>query len=86
MPPVPVSDLEDVLDHVVYIQAKFYEIEDREGVLHDDYIPWAQILEVLRRREWSGYLSSEYEGDYAIGRAADQLRRQHALIRTLSAE
>jgi hypothetical protein len=33
-------------------------------------------------RRWSGYLSSEYEGDYAAGRAADQLRRQHALLRS----
>jgi hypothetical protein len=35
------------------------------------------------RRGWSGYLSSEYEGDYAVGRTSDQLRRQHALIRSL---
>jgi sugar phosphate isomerase/epimerase len=83
VPTVPVSDLEDVLDRVVHIQAKFYEIGDD---LHDDYIPWAQILEVLRRRKWSGFLSSEYEGDYGVGRAADQLRRQHALLRILSAE
>lgn len=85
VPPVPVADFEEVLDRVVHIQAKFYEIEDRGGDLHDDYIPWEQILEVLRRREWGGYLSSEYEGDYGIGRASDQLRRQHALLRTLSA-
>ncbi|HEY6741304.1 MAG TPA: TIM barrel protein [Lapillicoccus sp.] len=86
VPPVPVSDLEDVLDHVVYIQAKFYDIEDRDGRLHDDYIPWAEVLEVLRRRGWAGYLSSEYEGPYGVGRASDQIRRQHALLRTLSAE
>ena len=85
VPQVPVADLEDILDHVVHIQAKFYEIEDRDGRLHDDYIPWAEILDLLRRRGWQGYLSSEYEGDYGVGRAADQLRRQHALLRILAA-
>ena len=85
VPQVPVVDLADVIDHVVYIQAKFYEIEDRDGVLHDDYIPWADILDVLRRGGWHGYLSSEYEGDYGVGRAADQIRRQHALLRILDA-
>ena len=81
VPVVPVTDLEGVLDHVVHVQAKFYEIDDE---LQDRYIPWAEILEIIVRRGWSGYLSSEYEGDYAIGRAADQLRRQHAIIRRLT--
>ncbi|WP_193209142.1 sugar phosphate isomerase/epimerase family protein, partial [Microbispora sitophila] len=70
VPVVPVSDLEDVLDHVVHVQAKFYEIDDD---LRDQYIPWAEFLEIIVRRGWSGYLSSEYEGDYGVGRAADQL-------------
>jgi sugar phosphate isomerase/epimerase len=81
-PVVPVSDLEDVLDHVVHVQAKFHEIDDE---LTDSYIPWAEFLEILVRRGWTGYLSSEYEGDYAVGRASDQLRRQHALIRRTAA-
>ena len=79
-PVVPVSDLEAVMPHVVHVQAKFYEIDDD---LQDHYIPWAEFLEVLVRHGWQGYLSSEYEGDYAVGRTADQLRRQHALLRTL---
>jgi sugar phosphate isomerase/epimerase len=78
VPVVPVSDLEDVLDHVVHIQAKFYEIDDD---LRDNYIPWDEIVPLLERRGWSGYLSSEYEGDYGVGRASDQIRRQHALLR-----
>jgi sugar phosphate isomerase/epimerase len=81
-PVVPVSDLEDVLDRVVHVQAKFYEIDDE---LQDSYIPWQELLELLARRGWQGYLSSEYEGDYASGRAADQLRRQHALLRSITA-
>jgi len=82
VPVVPVSDLEDVLDHVVHVQAKFYEIDDS---LADHYIPWDEFLALIVRRGWSGYLSSEYEGDSGIGRATDQLRRQHALIRRTAA-
>jgi sugar phosphate isomerase/epimerase len=78
VPVVPVSDLEDVLDHVVHVQAKFYDIDDD---LVDHYIPWHEFLQVIVRRGWSGYLSSEYEGDYGVGRTSDQLRRQHALLR-----
>ena len=81
VPVVPVADLADVLDRVVHIQAKFYEIDDQ---LTDQYIPWREILDLLVARGWSGYLSSEYEGDYAIGRTSDQLRRQHALLRSLT--
>ena len=80
VPLVPVADLADVIDKVVHIQAKFYEVDD---TLADRYIPWAEILEVLESLQWSGYLSSEYEGDYAAGRPADQLRRQHALLRSI---
>ena len=71
-----------MLDHVVHVQAKFYEIDDD---LVDHYIPWAEFLSLLERRGWDGWLSSEYEGDYGVGRASDQLRRQHALLRTLIA-
>lgn len=81
VPVVPVADLADVLDRVVHIQAKFYEIDDE---LTDQYIPWPEILDLLVDRGWSGYLSSEYEGDHAIGRTSDQLRRQHALLRSLT--
>jgi sugar phosphate isomerase/epimerase len=79
-PVVPVSDLEDVLQYVVHVQAKFYEIDDD---LVDHYIPWEGFLDILTRRHWTGCLSSEYEGDYAVGRTSDQLRRQHALLRLL---
>lgn len=77
-PVVPVSDLEDVMPYVVHVQAKFYEIDDD---LVDHYIPWDEFLGTLVRHGWSGWLSSEYEGDYGVGRTSDQLRRQHALIR-----
>ncbi len=80
-PVVPVADLRGIMDYVVYFQAKFYEIDDD---LVDHYIPWAEILQVIKESGFTGFLSSEYEGDRLPYRASDQLRRQHALLRKLA--
>ncbi|WP_371100925.1 IS3 family transposase [Streptomyces sp. PU_AKi4] len=78
---VPMSDLADVLPHVHFIQAKFFEIDDH---LDDLHIPWHDILTTLRTAGWRGWLSSEYEGRRETYRDRDQVRRQHALLRSLN--
>lgn len=80
---LPMSDLADVLPYTAFIQTKFFEIDDQ---LSDPQIPWREILETLVDNEWSGYLSSEYEGDRAPYRSLEQVRRQHALLRGLEEE
>lgn len=80
---VPATDLLDILDYVVFIQAKFWDIDDQ---LVDQNIPWAPVIEVLKQGGYTGYLSSEYEGAKAPWRAAEQLRRQHALIRKIAGD
>ncbi|GAA3757008.1 hypothetical protein GCM10022240_07310 [Microbacterium kribbense] len=82
VPFVPVSDLAEIMAHVVYFQAKFYEVDDD---LVDHYIPWREIIDVVVAAGYTGWLSSEYEGHQEPYRAADQLRRQHALIRSIAA-
>ena len=77
---VPMADLVEVLPHVHFIQAKFFEIDDD---LHDLHVPWDQIIPTLQDAGWSGWLSSEYEGRREPYRGRDQVRRQHALLRTL---
>jgi len=77
---VPIADLVEVLSHVHFIQAKFFEIDDQ---LHDLHVPWAEIIPALNAAGWSGWLSSEYEGRREPNRGRDQVRRQHALLRTL---
>jgi sugar phosphate isomerase/epimerase len=77
---VPMSDLAEVIGHVHFIQTKFFEIDDD---LNDLHIPWADILRVLRDTGWTGWLSSEYEGRREPYRGRDQVRRQHALLRSL---
>jgi sugar phosphate isomerase/epimerase len=79
---VPMADLVEVLPHVHFIQAKFAEVDDD---LHDLHVPWDQIVPTLLEHGWSGWLSSEYEGRREPYRGADQVRRQHALLRTLAA-
>jgi sugar phosphate isomerase/epimerase len=83
VPLVPASDLKEVMAHTVYFQAKFYEVDDD---LVDHYIPWREIIDIIMDSGYSGWLSSEYEGNHEPYRASDQLRRQHALIRTIAAE
>jgi sugar phosphate isomerase/epimerase len=77
---VPMSDLLEVLPHVHFIQAKFFDVDDD---LVDQHVPWPEIIRTLTDANWSGWLSSEYEGTRKPYRAADQVRRQHALLRQL---
>ncbi len=80
---VPMADLVDVLPYTAFIQAKFFDIDEQ---LVDQQIPWREILQTLIDQDWSGYLSSEYEGDRAPYRSLEQVRRQHALLHSLEAD
>lgn len=80
---VPLADLVDVLPYVGFIQAKFFEVDDS---LTDLHVPWPAILRTLRDGGWSGWLSSEYEGRREPYRGREQVRRQHALLRSLVEE
>ena len=75
------ADLVEVLPHTHFIQAKFFEIDDD---LHDLHVPWARDrADALEKAGWNGWLSSEYEGRREPYRGRDQVRRQHALLRSL---
>jgi sugar phosphate isomerase/epimerase len=78
---VPMTDLVEVLPHTHFIQAKFFAIDDE---LVDQHVPWGDIVPTLLGAGWSGWLSSEYEGRRELGRGRDQVRRQHALVRSLA--
>ncbi|BBH69765.1 hypothetical protein ACTI_64500 [Actinoplanes sp. OR16] len=79
---VPMSDLAEVLPYTHFIQAKFFDID---ASLQDPQIPWDEIVATLVKHGYSGYLSSEYEGDREPYRGVEQVRRQHALLRSLEA-
>ncbi|WP_458782251.1 C-glycoside deglycosidase beta subunit domain-containing protein [Arthrobacter sp. D3-16] len=77
------ADFAAIAQYVVFIQAKFHDINEQ---LEDQQIPWLPVLKALKDAGYTGYLSSEYEGERTPWRAIEQVRRQHALIRRITAE
>ncbi len=77
------ADFMLIAKHVVFIQAKFHDIDN---CLQDQHIPWEKVVPMLRKAGYSGYLSSEYEGSREPWRSLEQVRRQHALLRRLERE
>jgi len=77
------ADFADIAQYVVFVQAKFHDINEQ---LEDQQIPWLPVLKALKDSGYTGYLSSEYEGERAPWRAIEQVRRQHALIRRITGE
>jgi sugar phosphate isomerase/epimerase len=78
----------DFMPYIFHIHAKFYEMlpEYREYS-----IPYEEILPVLIEGGYSGYLSSEYEGNRHIQDAFDvdsteQVRRQQVMFQRLLGE
>jgi sugar phosphate isomerase/epimerase len=78
----PMADLAEVLPYVGFVQAKFFEIDED---LYDLHVPWADILHTLAEGGYTGWLSSEYEGRREPYRGREQVRRHHALLRSLAA-
>lgn len=75
------ADIADIAEYVVFIQAKFHDIDENQV---DQQIPWEPVLRALKVAGYTGYLSSEYEGDRAPWRSIEQVRRQHSLIRRIA--
>ncbi|MGK3647708.1 C-glycoside deglycosidase beta subunit domain-containing protein [Pseudarthrobacter enclensis] len=76
------ADFADIAPYVVFVQAKFHDIDEH---LADQQIPWEPVLKALAGAGYTGYLSSEYEGERTPWRALEQVRRQHSLIRGIAA-
>ncbi|GAA1661740.1 C-glycoside deglycosidase beta subunit domain-containing protein [Microbacterium lacus] len=75
------ADFAHVAEHVVFIQAKFHDIDE---TLEDQQIPWEPVLRAIRDAGYTGYLSSEYEGEREPWRSIEQVRRQHSLMRQVA--
>jgi len=82
------NDPRNMLDHmsrIGHIQAKFYEMTE-DGTEYS--IPYDEIIPVLVKGGYDGYLSSEYEGNRHIQDAypvdsVEQVRRQHVMFERL---
>jgi sugar phosphate isomerase/epimerase len=75
------ADVADIAKYVVFIQAKFHDIDEN---LEDQQIPWEPVLRALKDAGYTGYLSSEYEGERIPWRSIEQVRRQHSLMRSIA--
>jgi sugar phosphate isomerase/epimerase len=75
------ADIAAIAEHIVFIQAKFHDIDES---LEDQQIPWEPVLTALHAAGYRGYLSSEYEGERTPWRSLEQVRRQHALLRRIA--
>lgn len=75
------ADFADVAKYTVFVQAKFHDIDEN---LVDQQIPWEPVLRAMKDAGYTGYLSSEYEGDRDPWRSIEQVRRQHSLIRRIA--
>jgi sugar phosphate isomerase/epimerase len=78
----------DFMPYIFHIHAKFYEMLPD---YHEYSIPYEEIVPVLVEGGYTGYLSSEYEGNRHIQDAfevdsTEQVRRQHVMFKKLLGE
>jgi hypothetical protein len=79
------EDMVPFLRYVPNMHAKFVNMSD-------DFIetstPYAEIIALLIKHKWNGYLFSEYEGENkdVPGYSSDQLRKQHVMLKRLLGE
>lgn len=78
----------DYMKFIHNIHGKFYEMTED---LQEYSIPYDQIVEVLKKGGYTGYICSEYEGNRWIEDAEDvdsveQVRRQQKMLTTLIGE
>lgn len=77
------EDMVPLLPYVYACHAKFFEMTDD---MTEATIPYEEVIGVLVKHGWNGYLLSEYEGPRDLYMASDQLRRQHVMLRRLLGE
>lgn len=81
----PVQELEALLPYVYCCHAKFMRMDEN---CNEVVIPYQEIVELLVKNNWGGYLLSEYEGakSNVPGHTSTQIRRQHVMLKRLLGE
>jgi sugar phosphate isomerase/epimerase len=74
------KDLAPLVPYVRHIHAKFYEITDQ---LREYSIPYEEILPILDKGGYTGYISSEYSGWRDAYTSSAALRAHHAMCRSI---
>jgi hypothetical protein len=73
------EEIIQLLPYVFCCHAKFYDMSDD---FKENTIPYNEIIDILIKHWWDGYLLSEYEGPNKDipGYSSDQLRKQHIML------
>lgn len=84
------QDIIPYIPHMVHVHAKFYEMTEE---CDEPSIAYKPVVDLLKAHGWSGYLSSEYEGQRHWHDVADmssdsveEVRRHHVLLKRLIGE
>lgn len=84
MPPMELhpslpEEIIPLLPYVYCCHSKFYDMSDD---FNENTIPYKEIIDIMVKHHWDGYLLSEYEGPNkdVPGFASDQLRKQHLML------
>lgn len=74
----PVAEWRDVLPHAIHIHAKFFDVVNGA----EPAVDYRGLLSLLTSENYSGSISSEWEGSPSLGLAevADQLSRHRTLV------
>jgi hypothetical protein len=79
------EEMVPLLSYVPNMHAKFVNMSE-------DFVetttPYDEIIAILIKHQWNGYLFSEYEGENkdVHGYSSDQLRKQHVMLKRLLGE
>ena len=79
------EEIVPLLPYVYACHAKFVNMSDD---LIETTTPYDEIIDILIKHNWDGYLLSEYEGPNkdVPGYSSDQLRKQHVMMKRLLGE
>lgn len=76
------EEIVPLLPYVKCIHGKFNKMDDS---FHELTIPYEEIVAILQRENWAGYILSEYEGEKkdVPGYVSHELRKQHVMLKRL---
>lgn len=79
------EDLIPLLPYVYCCHAKFYNMNEN---FEETSIPYKEVIDVMKKHNWNGYLLSEYEGPNkdVPGYSTTQVRRHHVMLKRLLGE
>jgi len=79
MNPSKPEEIIPLLPYIYCCHSKFFDMSDD---FKENTIPYDEVINIMIKQNWDGYLLSEYEGPKkdVPGYTSDQLRKQHIML------